>query len=768
MSAGKTPREMIGQSISHYRIEAEIGRGGMGVVYRAHDERLDRPVALKVLTERDTGPGDLRARILAEARAAAALNHPGILTIYEVGEEGPLVFLVMELVAGATLRARAETTPYDPTGAARLALQIAEALEAAHERGRIHGDIKPENVAVGRAKLLDFGIARSLVEQTVSRTMTASVPAPAADPHLAGTLAYLAPEILRGEPADHRADLFSLGVLLFELVARHRPFPGPDAPLVMIQILQNAPPQLGAAVPEDLARIILRLLEKQPAARYQTARELRLDLAAFLKALDRGTAPAAAAGGKRSVAVLPFRLLTPGAEDEYLSVALADAVIQHLSGSQDLVVRPTSAVLRYVAASTDALAAARELNVNVVVEGSIQKIGPKIRVHVQGWDAAKHETIVSAKHDGEAADLFALQDRLSESVSRALNLVTPSGSPSDRRPTRNSSAYELYLRANERLHRLNRWDTHTGIEMLQQATRLDPQFAEAWARLAGACVMMSGTFEPSPRWINLADRACKRALQIDRENAEALAAKGRVLWTPAKGFQNRPALRALSAALEANPGTSEARVWRCLVLIHVGLLDEALEGLREALSNQPDDNFTITFLGQALNFRGEYAAAEEYFSRSLAMDPASLWSNLFSPANLIYHGQLSGAEARLRAAGQFYPGDPMLTATEALLWAQRGEKKKSEQMLRRVFRNSKSKLHTHHAMHLAASAYASVGRHSEATRLLQKASVTGLPNHPTFRGDPFLQPLLAYKPYARLLERLRKDWEAYKREFGKA
>ena len=762
---------MVGQRISHYRIEAEIGRGGMGVVYRAHDERLDRPVALKVLTERDTGPGDLRARILAEARAAAALNHPGILTIYEVGEEGPLVFLVMELVAGTTLRTRMEATPYDPGAAARLAVQIGEALEAAHERGRIHGDIKPENVAVGpdgRAKLLDFGIARSMVEQTVSRTKTASAPAPALDPLLAGTLAYLAPEILRGEPADHRADLFSLGVLLYELVARRRPFPGPDAPLVMIQILQGPPPRLGAPVPEELARIIFRLLEKQPAARYPTARELRLDLTAFLNALDRGTVPAVAADGRRSVAVLPFRLLTPGTEDEYLSVALADAVIQHLTGKQELLVRPTSAVLRYAAAGTDALAAARELNADVVVEGSIQKVGPKIRVHVQGWDAAKRETILSAKYDGEAADLFALQDRISESVSRALGLRTNAGTASDRRPTRNSSAYELYLRANERLRRLNRWDTHTGIQMLQQATRLDPQFAEAWAALAGACVMMSGTFEPLPRWILLADRASKRALQIDRENAEALAAKGRVLWTPAKGFQNRPALRALNAALEASPGSNETRVWRCLVLIHVGLLEEALEGLREALSNQPDDSFTITFLGQALNFRGEYAAAEEYFSRSLTMDPASLWSNLFSPANLIYHGQLTAAEARLRAAGQFYPGDPMLTATEALLWAQRGERRKSEQALRRVFRGSKSKLHTHHAMHMAASAYAVLNKGAEATRLLQKASITGLPNHPTFRGDPFLQPLLAYRPYAALMERLRKDWEAYKREFGKA
>ena len=760
---------MVGQRIGHYRIESEIGRGGMGVVYRAHDERLDRPVAVKVLTERNLGSVEIRTRILAEARAAAALNHPGILTIYEVGEEGTLVFLVMELVAGSTLRERMTEGGIEPVAAARLALQITEALEAAHERGKIHGDIKPENVVVnseGRAKLLDFGIARARVESTVSQTMTAEAPAPASDPHLCGTLAYLAPEILRGEPADHRADLFSLGAMFYELVGRRRPFPGPDAPLVMMQILRSQPLLLESEVPAELGRIIFRLLEKQPSARYATARDLRLELNAFLSTLDRSASAAAGAAGRRSVAVLPFRLLTPRPEDEYLSVAMADAVIQQLSAGQGLLVRPTSAVLRYALPAADPMTAARELNVNVIVEGSIQKAGPKIRVQVQGWDTGNHETILSAKLDGEMTDLFALQDRVSEGVSRALGLGGPSSSSSDRRPTKNAHAYELFSRARERLQRLNRWDTLTAIEMLRQATELDPQFAEAWARLAEACVTMAGTFEPLARWINQADRASKRALQIDSQNAEALAAKARLLWTPSRGFQNRQALRALKAALRANAGSHRARVWQSLVMIHVGLLDEALEGLREALAAHADDNFTLTFLGQALNFAGDYEASAEYFARVLLSDPADQWSALFSGANLVYAGRLEAAEEQLRRASQFYAGDPMLTATEALLQARRGENKKAARLLPRVFRGAKSKLHTHHAMHMAASAYALLGKPVEATRLIQKATANGLPNYPTFRRDGFLAPLLAHAPYARMLEKLRKDWESYKQEFG--
>ena len=762
---------MVGQKISHYHIESEIGRGGMGVVFRAHDERLERPVALKVLTPSSLGPADLRARILAEARAAAALNHPGILTIYEVGEEGPLVFLVMELVAGSTLRARLQEGPLEPEQAALLAAQIAEALEAAHSRGRIHGDIKPENVVVGpdgRAKLLDFGIARTVAQHTLSRTVSAADLSPVAGPQLAGTLSYMAPEILQGESVDHRADLFSLGAMLYELVSGRRPFPGPDAPLVMMQILQGHPPQLGSSVPAELARIIFRLLERQPGARYSTARDLRLDLNAFLAARAGSSAAASAGGGRRSVAVLPFRLFTRNTEDEYLGVAMADAVIQRLSAGKELLVRPSSAVLRYGQPGADADTAARELNVNVVIEGSIQKAGSRLRVQVQGWDAVSRDTILSAKHDGEMSDLFALQDAVSESVWKGLGLILADGPASERRPTRNAHAYELYMRATERLRRLNRWDTLTAVEILQQATRLDPRFAEAWARLAEACATMGGTFEPVPRWIQMADRAAKRALRIDRENAEALSAQARVLWTPSKGFQHRPALRALAKALHAKPGAYRARIWQSLVMIHVGLLDEALEGLHEALVAEPDDCFTITFLGQATNFCGEYEQASEYFERTLAIDPADQWSSLFYGANLVYEGRLEAAEGQLRRAGTYYAGDPMLTATEALLWAKRGEKKKTTQLLPRVFRGARSKLHTHHAMHMAASAYATLGKPAEATRLLQKAATTGLPNYPTFRTDPLLAPLLDYAPYVRLLERLRKDCEAYKREFGKA
>lgn len=759
---------MIGTTISHYRIDTQLGKGGMGVVYRAHDQRLRRDVALKLLPAGLAGHDDRRARLLAEARAASALNHPGITTIYEVGEDGEHVFIVMELVAGETLRAAVSQGPMETRALARLGAQVAEALAAAHAHGVVHGDVKPENIIVqpdGRVKLLDFGIARQAAQETLAITRQQTSPI---ESNVVGTLAYMAPEQLRGSEADARADLFSLGVVLYELAAGHRPFPGPTATALMTQVLNEAPPplaKLAPLAPPELARIVHKLLEKQAESRYQSARELQVDLTNLARDLELGTALPAAVAGKRAVAVLPFKLLTPNSEDDYLSMALADAVINQLSASGDLLVRPANTVTRYVKQAVDPLLVARELNVQVIVEGSVQKFGPKLRVHVQAWNAADGETLLSSKHDSEMTDLFGLQDRISEQLARALGSKPVSKGPTTP-PTQNSIAYELYLRAAERLTRLNRWDTRTAIEMLDNATRLDPRFADAWSRLAESCVLMAGTFEPGPLWIKRAEHAVRRALALDPHSAEAQCARGRVMWMPAKNFQERAALRALGKALHINPGCHAARIWRCLILLHVGLHEEAKAGLAEALATNPDDCFTLVFSGQVRAYMGEYAEAEEYYTRGLAIDPSHLWGNLFAAIAPLYWGNFERAEPAIRKARQVLPGEPMLDSCEALLWARRGERRKAEPALRRALKGSKSVLHTHHNWHAAAAAYAAIGKSTEAIAWLKKAGGFGLPNYPAFRDDPFFQPLHNHPQFLRLMASLKKEWTSYQREFG--
>ena len=766
---------MIGQTISHYRISAELGRGGMGVVYRAHDERLLRSVAIKILSDMSSGSGEARSRMLAEARAASSLHHPGITTIYEVGEDGESIFLVMELVEGRTLRSLLSDGPLDPKRIVEIGAQLAEALDAAHSRNVFHGDIKPENIVVqadGRAKLLDFGVARRGVDDMVTRTISAPVEVDVT-PGIQGTIAYLAPEQLRCEPADGRADLYSLGVVFYELACGRRPFAAPSLAALISQIISGPTTRLKDAAPGAPAAfcaIVDKLLEKEAARRFQSARDLQRELTNISRELELGAYLPAALAGQRSVAVLPFKLLTPNPSDEYLSMALADAVINHLSASGELLVRPAQSVSRYSQRETDPLSAARDLNVHIIVDGSIQKLGTKLRVHVRAWSAADGSVLLSAKHDSDAADLFHLQDSIAEGIGKSLGLKTHQhNDEAAEPPTKNPIAYELYLRAADRLFRLNSWDNRAAVDMLENATKLDPKFADAWARLAEALMLIGTTSSASPHWVRDAERALKKAIALDPDNAEAHCAKGRILWSPAKKFQNGPALRALSRALRINPGCQPAHVWRALIFNHIGMLKEAKEGLLIALAARPDDAFTNVFLGHTALNSWNYDEAEECLQRALRSDPVNIWANVFQPTVYIYSGKLNEAESRIRAAQNALPDDPWLHSCEALLWALRGERTKAAKLVHLALHGkTKPLLHTHHMWHTAAAALALLGKPTPAIELLEKAGGFGLPNYELFRDDKFLKPLKGKQRYERLLAKLKREDDTYRREFTPA
>ena len=763
---------MIGQTISHYRVTAELGRGGMGVVYRAHDERLLRSVAIKILSDESCTSAEARSRVLAEARAASSLQHPGITTIYEVAEDGDRIFLVMELVEGRTLRSLLGDGPFGAKRVIEIGVQLAEALDAAHSRRVFHGDIKPENIVVqadGRAKLLDFGVARHNAEESLTRTVTAPREIDAT-PAIQGTIAYLAPEQLRCEVADGRADLYSLGVVFYELASGRRPYTASNLAALISQITSGSTPRLKDAVPSapaEFCGIIEKLLEKEPTRRFQTARDLERELTSVSRNIELGSFLPAALAGQRSVAVLPFKLLTPNGSDEYLSLALADAVINHLSAGGELLVRPVQSVSRYAQRETDPLSAARDLNVHIVVDGSIQRLGTKLRVNVRVWNAADGAVLLSAKHDAEAADLFHLQDSLAEGVGNSLGLKPQEhGGVAAGPPTKNPIAYELYLRAADRMFRLNSWDNRAAIDMLETATRLDSKFADGWARLAEALMLVGTTTSASPHWVREAEKALRKAIALDPDNAEAHCAKGRILWSPAKKFQNRPALQALSRALRINPGCRPAQVWQATIFNHIGMLKEAKEGLLLALASRPDDAFTNVFLGHAAFSAWNYEEAHECMQRVLRHDPANLWANAFQPTIFLYSGKLDDAETRIGVAQNALPDDPWLHSCEALLWALRGDRKKAARFVQLALHGkTKPLLHTHHMWHTAAAALALLGKSTAAIRLIEKASAYGLPNYEMFRDDKFLQPLRGKQKFDRLLARLKREGESYRREF---
>jgi tetratricopeptide (TPR) repeat protein len=386
---------------------------------------------------------------------------------------------------------------------------------------------------------------------------------------------------------------------------------------------------------------------------------------------------------------------------------------------------------------------------------------------VQVWNAADGSALLSAKHEADMADLFGLQDRIAAAVAEALGGKPAAELTTTAPPTKNTKAYEFFLRASERLARLNRWDMRSAIELLENAVDLDPRFADAWARLAEATIQMGVTFEPGPQWFRRAEQAIRSALAADPGNAAAVCARGQVLWTPVKKFQNRAALRAHARALQLNPGCHPARMQTGLILLHLGLPERAHECLLAALAANPDDTRTQVFIGQNALFRRDLAAAEEYHRRALAADPASIWGNLFMPTVELHLGRPERAEKALQAAAKVLPGEPTLTSIEALLWALRGEKRKAGRALERALRGGKPVLHTHHLWHNAAAAYALIGKPAPAIRLLRKAAGFGLPNYPLFRDDPFLSGLHQEPSFLRLLADLKKEWQSFRKEFGR-
>jgi TolB-like protein/predicted Ser/Thr protein kinase len=419
-----------GAKLGPYKIEACIGAGGMGEVFRAVDTRLRRTVAVKLLPLSRSADPSHRQRFLREARSASALSHANIVSVYDLCSHDGYDFIVMEYVDGRTLKDMIGISSLPLHEIVDLGAQIASALQAAHSAGIVHRDIKPANIMVTpnhQVKVLDFGIAKSVSAMAAGDDLeaeTATLARVTEAGALIGTLAYMSPEQTRGEPVDRRSDIFSFGSLLYEASTGRLPFAGPSAFAVMQQIATATPPapsSLRTELPVALDRLLAKCLEKAPERRPAQASEIGEALKSLTLAATAAKAISAPAhDSRRTVAVVPLQFLAATQEDEFLSVALADAIANRLGSASTLIVRPTSSLLKYAGKKTDWTEIARELNVDLVVEGSIQKMGARVRVMVQACACHDSGTLHSAKIDGDANDLFDLQDRLADSVFNAL------------------------------------------------------------------------------------------------------------------------------------------------------------------------------------------------------------------------------------------------------------------------------------------------------------------------------------------------------------
>jgi serine/threonine protein kinase/Tfp pilus assembly protein PilF len=816
MAENARTKAMSGQMIKQYKIIEPLGAGGMGEVYLAEDTRLNRKVALKFLPEHLVEDKDHLRRFEQEARAVAALSHPNVCTIHEVIETAEHSHcIVMEYVDGITLRKQISKGRMKVDEALDIAVQVASALSAAHASGIVHRDIKLDNIMVrrdGYVKVLDFGLAK-LTEtraQAASETETRKLSDKTTPGLVMGTVAYMSPEQARGLPVDERTDIWSLGVVIYEIVSGQKPFRGQTATDVIVAIASQKPQSLtsfSSEVPLRLDQIVTRALAKDLDSRYQTADDLLLDLknlrrdleiesgvqrlkpptpvartrnriliaaatvaaiiiAGFLYSrLSRERSTAGPIAEVRSLAVLPLENLSGDASQEYFADGMTDALITDFAKIGALRVISRASVMQYKGGRKTVQEIGRELNVDAILTGSVVRAGEKVRISVQLFQAANGLNLWADNYDRDFRDMLALQRDVTQDIVGKIRIrLTPQeqGRIGNVRPV-NPDAYDDYLRGKFYLNRQDRESNETAIAALEKAVSKDDSFAAAHAELAQAYVWKLFLFTPNDP--QLAERAfveTKKALDLDPDSAVAYLARGRLLWTPANRFPHDKAIQEYKHALALNPNLDEARNQLALVYSHIGALDKSLEESREAIRINPSNNLAQFRIGETLNFEGKY----EQGIQVLRSVPAGTNPELVGQQivwALFNLGKKDEAASTLERLLKEHPEDNrgLLNSLQAILAASSGQQQLAEEKIKLAVSHGKGFGHFHHTTYYIASAYALMHKTDEAMKWLEATANDGFPCYPMFERDANLNNLRSDSRFEAFLEKQKQQWENY-------